>query len=61
MEWDIIDKQIVYTSIFSRRNRAPPVRVRFSKDGKKINPAVAQAQGAGGAQAGGAPAPTARA
>ncbi|KLO12375.1 putative 40S ribosomal protein S26 [Schizopora paradoxa] len=27
-----------------RRNRAPPPRVRFNKDGKKINPAVAAAQ-----------------
>jgi small subunit ribosomal protein S26e len=30
-----------------RRNRDPPVRVRYNKDGKKINPAVAQAQAAG--------------
>ncbi|PWN96792.1 ribosomal protein S26e, partial [Tilletiopsis washingtonensis] len=29
-----------------RRNRDPPVRVRYNKDGKKINPAVAQAQAA---------------
>jgi len=35
-----------------RRNRAPPVRVRYNKDGKKINPAVAQAQGAAPAAAG---------
>ncbi|CEH16974.1 40s ribosomal protein s26 [Ceraceosorus bombacis] len=27
-----------------RRNREPPVRVRYNKDGKKINPAVAAAQ-----------------
>lgn len=26
-----------------RRNRAPPVRVRFNKDGKKISPAAQQA------------------
>ncbi|CAD6891137.1 unnamed protein product [Tilletia controversa] len=35
-----------------RRNRAPPVRVRYNKDGKKINPAVATAQGAPAAPAG---------
>ncbi|KAN0059655.1 40S ribosomal protein S26 [Thecaphora frezii] len=28
-----------------RRNRAPPPRVRYNKDGKKVNPAVAQVQG----------------
>ncbi|CBQ69360.1 probable 40S ribosomal protein S26 [Sporisorium reilianum SRZ2] len=27
-----------------RRNRLPPPRVRYNKDGKKINPAVAQLQ-----------------
>ncbi|BFZ59076.1 40S ribosomal protein S26 [Saitoella coloradoensis] len=27
-----------------RRNRAPPPRVRFNKDGKKINPSVAAAK-----------------
>ncbi|KAJ1036593.1 hypothetical protein NDA13_000124 [Ustilago tritici] len=27
-----------------RRNRLPPPRVRFNKDGKKVNPAVAQLQ-----------------
>lgn len=44
-----------------RRNRAPPVRVRYNKDGKKINPAVASVQNAGvGPQGGGAPAPTVR-
>ncbi|KDN43435.1 hypothetical protein K437DRAFT_257496 [Tilletiaria anomala UBC 951] len=43
-----------------RKNRAPPVRVRFNRDGKKINPAVAGAQNTAGAQAGGAAAPTAR-
>ncbi|CAO1629928.1 unnamed protein product [Jaminaea pallidilutea] len=44
-----------------RRNRAPPVRVRYNKDGKKINPAVSAVQNAGvGPQAGGAPAPTVR-
>ncbi|EPQ29657.1 uncharacterized protein PFL1_02877 [Pseudozyma flocculosa PF-1] len=32
-----------------RRNRAPPPRVRYNKDGKKVNPAVAQVQGAGAA------------
>merc|ERR1712058_141482 len=31
-----------------RRNRAPPPRVRYNKDGKKINPQQA-AKGAGGA------------
>ncbi|CAG8647250.1 11885_t:CDS:2 [Ambispora gerdemannii] len=25
-----------------RRNRAPPARIRFNKDGKKINPNVTQ-------------------
>ncbi|UZJ54758.1 hypothetical protein CBS101457_004078 [Exobasidium rhododendri] len=47
-----------------RRNRAPPPRIRFTKDGKKINPAVAQVQqqaAAAGAQGGGAVPPTARA
>ncbi|CAO1624337.1 unnamed protein product [Sympodiomycopsis kandeliae] len=44
-----------------RRNRAPPVRVRYNRDGKKINPAVSAVQNAGvGPQAGGAPAPTVR-
>jgi small subunit ribosomal protein S26e len=44
-----------------RRNRAPPVRVRYNKDGKKINPAVSAMQNSGvGPQAGGAPAPTVR-
>ncbi|CAO1632837.1 unnamed protein product [Parajaminaea phylloscopi] len=44
-----------------RRNRAPPVRVRYNRDGKKINPAVASVQNSGiGPQAGGAPAPTVR-
>merc|ERR1711939_336923 len=34
-----------------RRNRAPPPRVRFNKDGKKINPNVQTAvQAAGGAR-----------
>jgi hypothetical protein len=48
--------------LFSRRNRNPPVRVRYNKDGKKVNPAVAQVQNAGvGPQAGGAPPPTIRA
>lgn len=31
-----------------RRNRAPPPRVRYNKDGKKVNPQQA-AQAAGGA------------
>ncbi|PWN28022.1 ribosomal protein S26e [Jaminaea rosea] len=44
-----------------RRIRTPPVRVRYNRDGKKINPAVAQVQNSGvGPQAGGAPAPTVR-
>lgn len=30
-----------------RRNRAPPPRVRYNKDGKKVNPAAA-ARGVGG-------------
>ncbi|PWN20682.1 ribosomal protein S26e [Microstroma glucosiphilum] len=48
-------------SRIGRRNRAPPVRVRYNKDGKKINPAVAAVQNSGvGPQAGGAPAPTVR-
>jgi ribosomal protein S26 len=36
-----------------RRNRAPPPRVRW-KDGKKVNPAVAAAEDAKAAAAGGA-------
>ncbi|KAG6379645.1 hypothetical protein JVT61DRAFT_10164 [Boletus reticuloceps] len=35
-----------------RRNRAPPPRVRW-KDGKKVNPAVAAAEDAKAAAAGG--------
>ena len=31
-----------------RRNRAPPPRVRYNKDGKKVNP-VQAAKGVGGA------------
>ncbi|BGP18652.1 40S ribosomal protein S26 [Rhodosporidiobolus nylandii] len=39
-------------SVVNRRNRAPPPRVRFNKDGKKISPqAVAAVSGAGGARA----------
>ncbi|GAA5840848.1 hypothetical protein JCM5353_001988 [Sporobolomyces roseus] len=35
-------------SVEGRRNRAPPPRVRFNKDGKKISPtAVAAVAGAG--------------
>merc|ERR1712093_25715 len=30
-------------SVEDRRNRAPPVRVRFNKDGKKISPAATAA------------------
>ncbi|GAA5856648.1 hypothetical protein JCM8547_005911 [Rhodosporidiobolus lusitaniae] len=30
-------------SVKDRRNRAPPVRVRFNKDGKKISPAATAA------------------
>lgn len=36
-----------------RRNRAPPPRIRW-KDGKKVNPAVAAAEDAKAAAAGGA-------
>ncbi|KAL8276854.1 hypothetical protein RQP46_010785 [Phenoliferia psychrophenolica] len=39
-------------SVAGRRNRAPPPRVRFNKDGKKISPAaVAAVAAAGGAAA----------
>ncbi|GAA6013587.1 hypothetical protein JCM10207_004783 [Rhodosporidiobolus poonsookiae] len=39
-------------SVAGRRNRAPPVRVRFNKDGKKISPAATAAvAAAGGARA----------
>jgi small subunit ribosomal protein S26e len=31
-------------SVEGRRNRAPPPRVRFNKDGKKINPNQAAAK-----------------
>lgn len=34
-----------------RRNRAPPPRVRYNKDGKKINPQQAAKAAAGGAGA----------
>lgn len=34
-----------------RRNRAPPPRVRYNRDGKKVNPAVAAAQAGAGAAA----------
>ncbi|GAA5889231.1 hypothetical protein JCM6882_000681 [Rhodosporidiobolus microsporus] len=39
-------------SVGGRRNRAPPPRVRFNKDGKKISPTAAAAvASAGGARA----------
>ncbi|KAK4702675.1 small subunit ribosomal protein S26e, partial [Phenoliferia sp. Uapishka_3] len=38
-------------SVAGRRNRAPPARVRFNKDGKKISPAAVAAVAAAGAPA----------
>jgi small subunit ribosomal protein S26e len=48
------DEKLMIYSVRSRegrRNRAPPPRVRFNKDGKKINPQQAAQQAAHAATA----------